>query len=113
MSAQTEYCVVVEGNYLSEAEAERALRDPFIEEWVEETGHFKIHNLNDILLAPGVSLGSLSILMLEERLFEIVSSDATKPLTEHKARGVANALKRHAMFEEIMVEPREFEEDHA
>ena len=33
-----EYCLIVEGAYLTESEAEHALRDPFIEDWVEQHG---------------------------------------------------------------------------
>ena len=68
-----EYCLIVEGAYLSESEAEHALRDPFIEDWVEQTGHFKIHNMKEILITPGVTLGSLGVVMLDERVFEIAS----------------------------------------
>src|SRR5205085_797816 len=101
-----EYCLIVEGAYLSQSEAEHALRDPFIEEWVEETGRFRIHNLNEMEIVPGVVLGALGIEMLDEELFEIASTDPERPLTEHKARGVAEALRRHDMFDEITVEPR-------
>jgi hypothetical protein len=107
-----EYCLIVEGAFLSESEAEHALRDPFIEDWVEETGHFRVHNLGEIEVAPGVALGSLGILMLEDRLFEIASTDAEHPLTEHKAKGIAEALRRQGMFEEISVEPREGENEY-
>ena len=107
-----EYCLIVEGAYLTESEAEHALRDPFIEDWVEETGRFRIHNMGDIEVTPGVALGSLGVVMLDDRLFEIASNDPEHPLTEHKARGVADALRRQDMFDEISVEPREpFEED--
>ena len=102
-----EYCLIVEGAYLTESEAEHALRDPFIEDWVEETGRFRIHNMGDIEVAPGVALGSLGVVMLDERLFEIASNDPEHPLTEHKARGVAQALRRQDMFDDISVEPRE------
>jgi hypothetical protein len=102
-----EYCLIVEGAYLSVPEAEHALRDPFVEEFVEETGHFRIHNLNEMEVAPGVMLGSLGVLMLEEEIFEIASADPEHPLTEHKARLVAEALRRHDMFDEITVEPRD------
>jgi hypothetical protein len=102
-----EYCLIVEGAYLTESDAEHALRDPFIEDWVEETGRFRIHNMGDIEVTPGVALGSLGVVMLGERLFEIASSDPEHPLTEHKARGVADALRRQDMFDEISVEPRE------
>ncbi len=101
-----EYCVVVEGAYFSESEAEHALRDPFIEDWVEETGSFRIHNLGEIEVTQGVALGSLGVVMLDEEVFEIASADPEHPLTEHKARGVADALKRYDMFEEIRVEAR-------
>jgi hypothetical protein len=102
-----EYCLIVEGAYLSESEVEHALRDPFIEDWVEQTGHFRIHNMGDIEVAPGVALGMLGVLMLDERLFEIASVDPEHPLTEHKAKGVAEALRRQDMFDDVKVEPRE------
>ncbi|MGB8510161.1 MAG: hypothetical protein WCD76_17410 [Pyrinomonadaceae bacterium] len=101
-----EYCLIVEGAYLTEPEAEHALRDPFIEDWVEQTGHFRIHNLGEMVIVPGVTLAQLGIVMLEEELFEIASIDPEHPLTQHKARGVAEALGRQGMFEEINVEPR-------
>jgi hypothetical protein len=101
-----EYCLIVEGAYLTEAEAEHALRDPFIEDWVEQTGRFRLHNLGDIEVAPGVALGSLGIVMIGECLFEIASVDAEHPLTEHKARRVAEALRRQDMFDEIKIEVR-------
>lgn len=110
-NSRLEYCLIVEGAYLSEAEAEHALRDPFIEEWVEQTGRFRIHNMGEIEITPGVTLGSLGVVMLDERLFEISSADPERPLTEHKARGIAEALRRHDMFDDIKVEPREEEFD--
>ena len=102
-----EYCLVVEGAYLSETEAEHALRDPFIEDWVEETGRFRIHNMGDIEVTPGVALGSLVVRLLDDRLFEIASRDPEHPLTEHKAKGVAESLRRYDMFDDIQVELRE------
>src|SRR5438105_14558278 len=102
-----EYCLIVEGAYLTEAEAEHALRDPFIEDWVEQTGHFRIHNMGEIEVTPGVALGTLGVFMLDDRLFEIASVDPEHPLTEHKAKGVAEALRRPDMFDEVNVEARE------
>src|SRR5437763_8353071 len=104
-----EYCLIVEGAYLTESEAEHALRDPFIEDWVEQTGHFKVHNMDDIQVTPGVTLGSLGVVMLDERVFEIAAVDPDHPLTEHKAKGVAEALRRQDMFDEIGVQPRDEE----
>ena len=104
-----EYCLIVEGAYLSESEAEHALRDPFIEDWVEQTGRFRIHNMDEIQIAPGVTLGSLGVVMLDDRVFEIASTDPEHPLTEHTAKCVAEALRRQDMFDEIKTEPREEE----
>ena len=104
----TEYCVIVEGSYLTEPEAEHALRDPFIEDWVEEKGRFRVHNLGEMEVVPGVVLGALGVLMLDDGVFEIASIDPEHPLTEHKARGVAEALRRQGMFDEVSVERREF-----
>ena len=101
-----EYCLMLEGPYLSVSEAEHALRDPFIEDWVEETGRFRIHNLNEMMIVPGVPLGQLGLEMLDERVFQLYSLDPRHPLTERKAEGVADALKRQDMFDEIWVEPR-------
>jgi hypothetical protein len=102
-----EYCLIVEGSYLSESEAEHALRDPFIEDWVEQRGSYRIHNLGEMEVVPGVVLGSLGIQMLDDGLFEIASTDPEHPLTQHKAKGVADALRRQGMFDEISVEPRD------
>ncbi len=102
-----EYCLIVEGAYLSESEAEHALRDPFIEDWVEQTGRFKIHNMNEIQITSGVTLGSLGVVMLDDRMFEIASTDVNHPLTELKAKGVADALRRQDMFDEIEIKPRD------
>jgi len=102
-----EYILIVEGTYLSESEAEHALRDPFIEDWVEQTGKFRLHNMDEIQVTPGVTLGGLGVVMLDDELFEIASTDPDNPLTEHKAKGVAEALRRHDMFDEINVKPRE------
>ena len=109
MNKGCEYCLIVEGAYLTESEAEHALRDPFIEDWVEQTGRFRLHNMGEIEITPGVALGSLGVVMLDERLFEIASVDPEHPLTEHKAKGIAEALRRQDMFDEIVVEPRENE----
>jgi len=102
-----EYCLVVEGAYLTESEAEHALRDPFIEEFVEQRGHFKINNMDDIQVAPGVTLGSLGVVMLDDRVFEIASVDADHPLTELRAKGVAESLRRQDMFDDVKVEARD------
>ena len=88
-----------------------ALREPVHRDWVELTGRFRIHNMGDIEVTQGVALGSLGVRMLGDRLFEIASLDPEHPLTEHKAKGVAEALRRYDMFDDVQVEPREEEDD--
>jgi hypothetical protein len=101
-----EYCLMLEGSYLSVSEAEHALRDPFIEDWVEQTGRFRIHNLNEMMVVPGVPLGQLGLEEVDDGVFRLYSLDPKHPLTERKAEGVADALRLQDMFEEISVEPR-------
>jgi hypothetical protein len=100
-----EYCLLVEGAYATLNEAEHALRDPFIEDWVERTGRFRIHQLDSISVAPGVMLGQLGIVSNDDGTFIISSTDANHPLTERKARALAEALRRQDMFDQITVEP--------
>lgn len=102
-----EYCLIVEGNYLDEGEAEHALRDPFIEEWVEQTGKFRIHNFDDIEVAGGISLGDLVVTMIDDEIFEIVCRNSGRLLTEQKAETLAENLRRQAMFDEITIKPLE------
>lgn len=102
-----EHCLIVEGSYLDESDAEHALRDPFIEEWVEQTGKFRIHNFDDIEVAGGFSLGDLVITMIDDEVFEITSSNSSRLLNAHKANLIAEALKRQGMFDEIKVQPLE------
>lgn len=106
-----QYCLIVEGSYMTESEAEHALRDPFIEDWVEATGRFRIHNLKEIVVTPGVTLGSLGVRMIEDGVFEVAGNDPEHPLTRRKADGVAEALRRYDMFDEITVELRTDDEE--
>src|SRR5437763_16137012 len=98
-----EYCLIVEGAYLTESEAEHDLRDPFIEDWVEQHGHFKILNMDDIQVRSEVTLGTLGDLMIDVRVFEIASDDPNHPLTEHKAKAVAEAMSLQNMFDKSNV----------
>ena len=96
----------MEGSYLTVSEAEHALRDPFIEDWVEQTGRFRVHNLNEMVIVPGVTLSQLGVEMIDDGVFRVASLDPERPLTERKAQGIAEALRRQDMFDEISVEPR-------
>ena len=100
-----EYGLLVEGAYATLNEAEHALRDPFIEDWVERTGRFRIHQLDSIAVVPGVMLGQLGITPNGDGSFVISSTDANHPLTERKARALAEALRQQDMLDRITVEP--------
>ena len=102
-----EHCLIVEGKYLDESDAEHALRDPFIEEWVEQTGKFRIHNFDDIEVAGGFSLGDLVVTMIDDEVFEITSNKSGRPLTEGKAKLIAEAVQRQGMFDEVRIQPVE------
>ena len=107
---KSEYRLIVEGNYLDESEAEHALRDPFIEEWVEQTGKFRIHNFDDIEVAGGISLGDLQLSMIDDETFEITSNHSGRPITEQKAKMIAETLRQQAMFDEVRIEPLNYAE---
>ncbi|HZS06029.1 MAG TPA: hypothetical protein VFD58_14415 [Blastocatellia bacterium] len=99
------WCLVAEGSYATLEEARHALLDPFIEDWTERTGRFRIHQMDSITVAPGVMLGHLGIEQVDDNLFMITSTDAEHPLTERKAAALAEALRRQDMFENITSEP--------
>lgn len=106
-SRSNEFCIIVEGYYDSAEEAKHALVDPFVEEYVEENGKFRIHNYDEISVASGVALGDLSIQMLDDGVFEISTKDSPQIMTRRRAEQIAEALRRQAMFDEIDIEPIE------
>jgi hypothetical protein len=103
--------LIVEGAYRTQGEAERALLDPFLEDWVEETGRFRIHQMESIAVVPGVMLGHLQVESVGDHLFLITSKDPQHPLTSRKAHALAEALRRQDMFENIQVEPLSEDEE--
>jgi hypothetical protein len=105
MEKKAEYCLIVEGNYFDESEAEHALRDPFIEEFVEQSDNFRLHNFDDIEVACGISLGELMVSMIDDEMFKVSCQSSHYPLTEHKAKLLAEAVRRQDMFDEVRVEP--------
>jgi hypothetical protein len=96
--------LLVTGSYANQNEAEHALRDPFLEDWVERTGRFRVHQLDSLSVAPGVALGQLSIEPVGEGEFLITSNDPDHPLTARKAAAVAEALRFQDMFDSIELE---------
>ncbi len=105
MEKAAEFCLIVEGNYFTVEEAKHALHDPFIEEFVEETGRFRIQNFDDIQAVSGIPLGDLEIAEVDEGIFEISCRTSPLILNRRKAELLAETLRRQAMFEEINIEP--------
>ena len=103
----TEFCIIAEGFYQTVEEAKHALIDPFVEDYVEQTGKFKIHNFQDIHVASGITLNDLSIAEIDEGVFEISCRDSAQILTRRRAEQLAAKLEQQAMFDEISVEPIE------
>lgn len=100
-----EFCLIVEGSYFTVEEAKHALHDPFIEDFVEQTGRFRIQNFEDIQAVSGIPLGELEIAMLEDEVFEISCRTSPLILNRRKAELLAETLRRQAMFDEISIEP--------
>ncbi len=99
-----EFCLIAEGNYENVEEARHALVDPFIEEFVEKEGKFRIHNFDDIQATSGIPLGDLEIEMIERGVFEISCRSSALMLNLRKAEKLAETLRQQAMFDEISIE---------
>ena len=100
-----EFCLIVEGSYFTIEEAKHALHDPFIEDFVEQTGRFRIQNFDDIQAVSGIPLGELEIAMIDDDIFEISCRSSHFILNRRKAELLAETLRRQAMFDEINIEP--------
>ena len=107
MSGQkaTEFCLIVEGDYENIEEAKHALHDPFVEDFVEANGKFRIHNFDDIRVASGLILSDLEIAELGDGAFEISCRSSAQILNRNRAEKLAETLRRQAMFDEIKIEP--------
>jgi hypothetical protein len=107
MQNNKEFVLIAEGYYSSADEAFNALCEPFIEDFVEETGSFKTHNYEDIAPVGGVSLNDLEIVSLDDGVFEISLRSSQKVLNRQKAEQLAENLERQLVFDSISIEPLE------
>ena len=105
MEKPSEFCLIVEGNYFTVEEAKHALCDPFIEEYVEENGKFRLHNFEQIQAVSGIPLGEFEIGEIDDGVFEISCRTSPMILNRRKAELLAEILRRQAMFDEITIEP--------
>ena len=100
-----EFCLIVEGNYQTVEEAKHALIDPFIEDFVEQKGKFRIQNFEDIRVVSGISLNDMEIVMIDKGVFEISCRASGQVLNRTRVEKLAETLNRQAMFDEIKIEP--------
>jgi hypothetical protein len=105
MEKASEYILIAEGNYENVDEAKRALAAPFLEEYIERTGKFKIDDYDLIQVTGGISLGDLEIAAIDDFMFEISLRSSPKMLKLHKAEQIAEVLRNQLIFDEIRVEP--------
>lgn len=103
----SEFCIIAEGFFDSIEEAKHALIDPFIEDYVEKTGSYKLHQAGDIHVASGIAISDLSISEIDDGVYEISCRDSPQVLTRRRADQLAEKLTRQAMFDEIRIEPME------
>lgn len=100
-----EFRLVVEGNYETVEEAKHAFIDPFIEDFVEAKGKFRIKNFEDIRTVSGVALSDMEIAKIDDGVFEISCRESGHILNRARAEKLAETLRRQAMFDEISIEP--------
>lgn len=107
MKKASEYRIICEGNYADVNEARNALHAPFIEDFVEETGRFRHHDLENIRVTNRISLADLEITEIGEGIFEITCPNAQVPLNRQKAEKLVENLNQQAMFNEIYIKTLE------
>ena len=109
MTKQSEFRIICEGNYSDINEAKHALEDPFIEEYVEETGKFSFYDYDKIRVTNKISLADLVISEIGEGVFEITCPNAQVKLNKPKAEKLAENLRLQSMFDDVYVESLEVE----
>jgi pyruvate dehydrogenase complex dehydrogenase (E1) component len=105
MGKSYEFCLVCFGEYSDVNEARRAIHDPYIEDYVEETGKFNFHDLENIRVTNRISLSDLEIEELEYGVFQITCPEAQVVLNQPKAEKIAESFRMQAIFDEIRIEP--------
>lgn len=107
MEKASEYVLIAEGDYESVDEAKRALAAPFLEEYIERTGKFRLDDYELIQVTGGITLADLEIAAIDDFMFEISLRSSPKMLRFHKAQEIADVLRSQLVFDEIRVEPLE------
>jgi len=100
-----EFCLIAEGDFADIEAAKHALHDPFVEDFVEANGKFRMHNFDDIRVAAGIALSDLEIAETGDGVYEISCRTSGQILNRARAEKLAETLRRRAMFDEISIEP--------
>ncbi len=106
MKNSSEFCLLVYGEYEDVEEAKNALQTPFVEDYVEEHGKFRLQNFDNIRVAKGISLGELEIAQINDETFEISCSNSHKLLNKTRINELAETLDIYDMFDEIEIKQK-------
>lgn len=107
MKNSNEFKIILKGSYENIMEAKHALQDPFVEDFVEETGHFRLQDFENIRAANGISLGDLEIAQIDVETFEVSCTKTSPIFNKRRAEELASVLDEYGMFEEVGI--KEFE----
>ncbi len=105
MAKSEEFCLICFGEYADVNEARRAIHDPFIEDYLEETGKFNFRDLENIRVTNRISLSDLEIEEIEFGVFRVTCPEAQVILNRPKAEKLSESFRIQAIFDEIRIEP--------
>lgn len=103
MKKTGEFKIALKGNYDSINDAKHALQDPFVEDFVEETGHFRLQDFENIRVASGITLSDLEIAQTGENTFDVYCKDSAPVLSKRRAEELVEMLEDHRMFYDIEI----------
>ena len=103
MSKAAEYRLIVTGGFENTEDAKNALQIPFIEDFVEEKGRFRIHDLENIRVASGISLGDLEIAPIADETFEISCRTSSLILNRRRIDELAETLRIYDIFDTVEI----------
>lgn len=103
MKDSGEFKIILKGGYENVMDAKHALQDPFVEDFVEETGHFRLQDFESIRVANGISLGDLEIAQTDDETFEVSTARTSPILNKRRAEELAKLLDDYGMFEKVEI----------
>ncbi len=103
MKDSGEFKIILKADYKNIIDAKHALQDPFVEDFVEETGHFRLQDFENIRAADGISLGDLEIAQIDDETFEVSCARTSPILSKRRADELAKILDDYGMFDEVEI----------